>query len=241
MVLVVAAANFLKEVIMSGKFFVIDGTDGSGKKTQLELLHQRFRHNHIPVMIVDFPQYDKVSSTLVKAYLNGEFGHADQVKPEIASIFFAIDRWTVADEIRSALAKGKVVLANRYVSSNKGHQAGKIKNKQKLNQFLTWVDNLEYEIFGIPRPDQIFLLYLPYKFGQKFVDQKGYRDYIGGKKRDIHEKDSQHLQDAEKAYLYVAHREKWEIIDCLDSKTGRPKSIQDINDILYQEMEKYFM
>jgi dTMP kinase len=133
------------------------------------------------------------------------------------------------------------VLANRYVSSNKGHQAGKIKNKKKLDNFLNWLDNLEYNIFAIPKPDKTFLLYLPYQIGQKFVDKKGYRDYIGGKKRDIHEKDSKHLKDAQKAYLYVAKKEKWDIIDCMDQATKEPKPIDVINDILYQKIIGYFI
>lgn len=211
-----------------GKLYVIDGTDGSGKKTQVDLLMKKLTKLGYNTKYVDFPQYDKISASLVEAYLNGEFGRADEVKPEIASIFFAIDRWSVSGEIKKALEKGTVVLANRYVSSNMGHQAGKIKDKVKLNKFLTWLDELEFEIFDIPRPDQVILLHLPCAVGQKLVDKKGFRNYIGGHKRDIHEKDIQHLKDAEKSYLYVAHKEKWKIIECIDQKKNL-LPIEEIN------------
>lgn len=211
-----------------GKLYVIDGTDGSGKKTQVDLLMKKLKQYGYKTKYVDFPQYDKISASLVQAYLNGEFGKADEVKPEIASIFFAIDRWSVSDEMKKALDSGTIVLANRYVSSNKGHQAGKIKNKQKLEKFLPWLDELEYNIFEIPRPNQVILLHVPCEVGQKLVDKKGFRNYIGGHKRDIHEKDIKHLQDAERSYLYVAKRDNWQIIECVD-KNKNILPIEDIN------------
>lgn len=216
-----------------GKLYVIDGTDGSGKKTQVDLLITKLKHLGHKTKYVDFPQYDKISASLVQAYLNGEFGKADEVKPEIASIFFAIDRWSVSQEMKKALDGGTIVLANRYVSSNKGHQAGKIKNKQKLDKFLQWLDELEFGIFEIPRPDQVILLHVPCEVGQKLVDKKGFRNYIGGHKRDIHEKDIQHLKDAEKSYLYVAHKEGWKIIECID-KNKHLLPIAEINQKLLE-------
>jgi len=211
-----------------GKLYVIDGTDGSGKKTQVDLLMKKLQERGYKTKYVDFPQYDKISASLVQAYLNGEFGTADEVKPEVASIFFAIDRWSVSQEMKQALEQGTIILANRYVSSNKGHQAGKIKDKKKLEKFLKWLDELEYEIFAIPRPDQVILLHVPCEVGQKLVDKKGFRNYIGGHKRDIHEKDIKHLKDAEKSYLSVAKRDNWKIIGCVDAE-NKLMSIEDIN------------
>lgn len=214
--------------LKKGKLYVIDGTDGSGKKTQVDLLIIKLNKQGYRTKYVDFPQYDKISASLVQAYLNGEFGKADEVKPEIASIFFAIDRWSVSEEMKKALDQGTIVLANRYVSSNKGHQAGKIKNKQKLDKFLKWLDELEFEIFEIPRPDQVILLHVPCEVGQKLVDRKGYRNYIGGHKRDIHEKDTKHLKDAEKSYLSIGRHDGWKIIECVD-KNNQLLAIEDIN------------
>ena len=77
-----------------GKLFVIDGTDGSGKQTQLEKLKERFEKDGIDYKLVSFPNYDSPSSSLVKMYLAGEFGeNAKDVSPYIASTFFAADRY----------------------------------------------------------------------------------------------------------------------------------------------------
>ena len=59
---------------MNGKLFVIDGTDGSGKQTQLQKLKERFDKEKIDYRVVSFPNYDSPSSSLVKMYLNGDFG-----------------------------------------------------------------------------------------------------------------------------------------------------------------------
>ena len=79
---------------MQGKLFVIDGTDGSGKQTQLQKLKERFDKEKIDYKVVSFPNYDSPSSSLVKMYLNGEFGtDAQEISPYIASTFFAADRY----------------------------------------------------------------------------------------------------------------------------------------------------
>lgn len=220
-----------------GKLIVIDGTDGSGKETQTTLLAKKLRELGYEVLIVDFPQYGKISAAVVTAYLNGEFGHkASDVKAEIASIFFAIDRWSAKPAIEEALKAGKIVLCNRYVSANKGHQASKISDPVKLDKFLDWVDDLEHNIFELPRPDQIFLLYLPSEIGQQLVSKKAKstREYIKNKDKDIHEKDKEHLKKAEKTYLYVAKKEQWQIINCLDLKKNL-RTIEDINHDLLSE------
>ena len=56
-----------------GKLFVIDGTDGSGKQTQLEKLKERLTSDKIEYKVVSFPNYNSQSSALVKMYLSGEF------------------------------------------------------------------------------------------------------------------------------------------------------------------------
>jgi len=76
---------------MKGKFIVIDGTDGSGKATQTELLVQKLKQQGYEVEVADFPQYGKKSATLVEEYLNGNFGSAKEVGPYRGSIFYAVD------------------------------------------------------------------------------------------------------------------------------------------------------
>jgi len=217
-----------------GKFIVISGTDGSGKATQTKLLIDRLKLEKYDVETIEFPQYGNKSAALVEEYLNGKFGKANEVTPYQASIFYACDRFAAAPKIRQWLSEGKTVIANRYVSANMGHQTGKIKDNDKRDKFLKWLEELEFGIFNIPRPDVNILLFVPPEVGQTLVDSKGHRDYVGGEKRDIHEADINHLKDAADAYKYVANKYSWPIIDC--TKDGKLMTITDIHEMVWEKV-----
>jgi dTMP kinase len=212
---------------MTGKLIVIEGTDGSGKATQSKQLLHRFEEKGILTAYVDFPQYGEKSAGLVENYLNGKYGSASEVDPKIASMFYALDRFDASFGIRKALSEDRIVVSNRYVSANMGHQAGKVKDPVKRKVFLDWLEDLEYNFFKIPKPDLTILLFVPYVVAQKLVENKGHRDYIGGKKKDIHEADEQHLLDAEQAYLEIAKSHGWIVIDC--TLDGKILSIDEIS------------
>ena len=77
---------------MKGKLIVIEGLDGSGKSTQIELLKSKL--NGKQVHQIKLPDYDSPSSTLVKMYLHGEFGkEPGDVNAYAASAFYAVDRF----------------------------------------------------------------------------------------------------------------------------------------------------
>ena len=214
-----------------GKFIVIEGTDGSGKATQVAMLVESLKKHKFAVEVADFPQYDNFSGAFVAKYLRGEYGTANEVGPYRASIFYAVDRYDKSFDIKRWLSEDKLVVSNRYVSANMGHQTGKIKGKKKRDEFLNWLDNLEYKIFNIPRPDVMILLYMPPEVGQKLVDQKAKRDYTKGKKRDIHEADLEHLKNASEAYLYVAKKYGWKVINCVGG--GKLLSREEIHQKIY--------
>lgn len=219
-----------------GKFIVIEGTDGSGKATQTKFLAEKLKTLDVSFELADFPQYAKPSAYFAEKYLRGEYGLASEVGPYRGSMFYALDRYDKSFDIRRWLVEGKTVISNRYVSANMGHQAGKIKNKEERQKFLKWLLELEYGIFGIPKPDLTILLYVPPEVGQKFVDQKGKRAYTKGKKRDIHEADLEHLKDAAQAYLHVAKKYKWIVIDY--SKRGKILSIAEVHELIWEQVKK---
>ena len=219
-----------------GKFIVIEGTDGSGKGTQIELLANYLTSERKPFEVADFPQYGNFSGAFVSKYLRGEYGAADEVGPHRASIFYAVDRYDKSFDIRKWLGEGKIVLSNRYASANMGHQAGKVRGKVARDTFLKWLHDLEYGIFGIPKPDVTILLYVAAGIGQKLVDKKSARKYINGKKRDIHEADLEHLKKAAEAYLYVAKKYGWIIIDCAPKDKMRSK--EDIHQEIVAKLKK---
>lgn len=220
-------------MLKQGKFIVIEGTDGSGKATQTKFLADKLKSLGVPFQLADFPQYGQSSGYFAEKYLRGEYGTASEVGPYRGSLFYALDRYDKSFEIRRWLAEGKIVVSNRYVSANMGHQAGKIKNKEERGKFLKWLLELEYGIFDIPKPDLTILLYVPPKMGQKFVDQKGERAYTKGKKRDIHEADLKHLEESAEAYLAVAKKYKWRVIDY-----RKPNGILSLEEVQAQIWER---
>lgn len=217
---------------MKGKFIVIEGTDGSGKGTQVHLLVKRLKEEGKEVEMVDFPQYDSPSSYFVAKYLRGEYGTAEEVGPYRGSLLYALDRYDKSFDIKKWLQEGKYVIANRYVSANMGHQAGKIDNLQERDTYLEWLDNLEYGMLNIPRPDQTIFLFVPPEIGQKMVDHKNARSYTNGKERDIHEADLEHLHKASQAYFYVAEKYGWTTLECV--KDGVMLSREDIHEKIYK-------
>lgn len=220
-----------------GKFIVIDGSDGAGKKTQADLLIARLKSEGLDVAVYDFPQYEETFfGQMVGRYLNGEFGQADDVNPYLASLLYAGDRWQASDSIKAELAAGKIVIANRYIQSNMGFQAAKFKTKTEKSRYLNWLEKLEYQIYEIPKADLVIYLYVSYDISQKLVDKKAKRSYTE-LKRDIHENNSDFLRRVEKSYLFLARENsEWRKIDC--EKNGGILPIAEIEKKVYEVVRK---
>jgi thymidylate kinase/thymidylate synthase ThyX len=225
-------------VSKNGLFLVIEGTDGSGKGTQAKLLAQRLRSEGYDVAEFDFPRYDRQSSHFITEYLNGVYGTSEQVGPYTGSLFFALDRYEAAPEIRQALAEGKIVLANRFTGSNMAHQGTKFDNTEQRRGYFIWLDNLEYEMLKIPRPDKSFVLRVPAEIAQKLVDKKGERTYTD-KKRDIHEADLDHLKRSVEVYddLTQLFPKDFQRIDCV--RGGKLLDIETVADIVYKTVQPH--
>lgn len=219
----------------SGKFIVFEGLDGSGKSTQGNLLVKHLEKEGYEVSKIDFPQYGTKSAGLVEEYLNGKYGSAEEVGPYRASIFYACDRYDASFKIRKWLKEGKIVISDRYLASNIGHQGGKIKNKKERKKYLKWLYNLEYKIFGIPKPDITFILKtspeLARKMAPKITEEekkKKRKAYLGSSEvRDIHEKDLGHLAAALNSYLEAAKEfpRDFKVIECLKKGKLLPPEI----------------
>jgi len=217
-----------------GKFIVLEGTDGSGKATQLELLVKKLKEAGLPIETADFPQYESTFfGKLVGRYLAGEFGKVYEISPYLSALPFAGDRWQAAPKILRWLEEGKIVIANRYKGSNDAHQAVKLPVREQ-QAFLSWVDELEYEVFGIPLEDLTIFLYVPPAICQKLVSKKGDRPWLKGAKQDIHERDRNYLKKASRMYLRLAKgRDNWVLIDCTNGRGG----IRPIEEIHHDVLE----
>jgi dTMP kinase len=218
-----------------GLFIVIDGTDGSGKATQTKLLVKRLQKIGKKVRMEDFPQYGQKSAGPAEDYLNGIYGTAEQLGPYIPSVFYAVDRFAAKDRINKHLDAGFIVISNRYVSANMGHQGGKLENSFQRHKFFTWLFKLEYSFFQIPKPDLTLILHVPAKTAQKLVDKKGRRFYIGSKKRDLHEKDLKHLLAAEQTYLEISKEFNYPLIECV--KDENLLRIDEIHELIWKQIK----
>lgn len=218
-----------------GIFVVIEGTDGSGKGTQFKLLSEQLTNAGYDIATFDFPQYEQPSSYFVKEYLNGRYGTAEEVGPYTGSLFYALDRYDASAKIRGALDAGKIVLANRFTGSNMAHQGTKFNNPDERRGYFIWLDNLEFEMLKIPRPDMNIVLRVPADIAQSLVDQKETRSYTD-KKRDLHEADINHLKRAVEVYddLCQLFPKDFTRIDCV--RSGELLSIEDVNRLVCEKI-----
>ena len=219
-----------------GKFIVIDGTDGSGKTTQVDLLVDKLQKEGYSVAKADFPQYEKPSAYFVEQYLGEKYGELKSIGAQRASIFYALDRFDASFEMQRLLNEGTILVSNRYVSANKGHQLGKILGDEARKEFLKWVNNLEYTIFGIPVPDLTLFLHMDAAIGQRLAEE---RDRTAGKPIDIHQSNIDHLRNAEQAYLFCIehdHSENWRRIVCYEG--NQPKPVEIIHDQVYRVVKE---
>lgn len=217
-----------------GKLIVIEGLDGCGKSTQLELLPQNLLKNGIESKSVSFPDYDSNSSALVKMYLGGEFGKKPgDVNAYAASLFYAVDRFaSYKTNWGDYYNKNGVIVSGRYTTSNAVHQTSKM-DESEWQGFLDWLYDLEYNKVGIPKPDKVIFLDMPIEVSQKLLSGR----YNGDEgKKDIHESDTAYLDKCRKAAMFTAKYSGWTIIPC--AKDGEPRTIEDIaKDILEETLK----
>ncbi len=216
-----------------GILIAIDGVDSSGKQTQTELLYERLKKDGKRVRKISFPAYDKPSSVLVKEYLSGDYGkNPEDVNAYAASTLFAVDRFsTFRKDWKKDYDDGVIIIADRYVSSNMIHQAGKLHNTDEKNEFLDWLFDLEFKKLSLPVPDTTIFLDMPTEYGIKLMEKRNNK-ITGEEKKDIHESDKNHLETSYKNAFYVAEKFGWNKVSCV--KNGEIRTVDDINDEIYK-------
>jgi len=219
-----------------GKLIVIDGGDGSGKATQSELLMRSLKEKGYKVKYMDFPRYySSFHGRIVGRFLAGEFGSLDQVSPYLAALAYAVDRAGTKEEMDQWLSKGGILVSNRYATSSMAHQGAKV-SRDKQDEFVAWLDEMEYKVHKIPREDIVVYLFVPWKIGYELTLKKEARKYANGK-LDIAEKDMHHRKRSEELYLRLAReRKNWITIDCV--KDGKIRSKEEIHDEIVRALRK---
>ncbi len=212
---------------MKGKLIVIEGLDGSGKSTQIEYLKSKLNGKNVHQ--IKLPDYDSESSALVKMYLRGDFGKdPGDVNAYAASAFYAVDRFAnYKMKWKSFYDSGDIIISDRYTTSNAYHQATKI-DKDERADFFKWLEDFEYGLIGVPKPDAVIYLDMPIEISQKMMSERYHGDET---KKDIHESNLDYLYKCRDAALDAAEKMGWYVVKCSDG--DRPRSIESIGDEIF--------
>jgi dTMP kinase len=218
-----------------GKLIALEGIDGSGKRTQLDLLAGALETRGLPVFRISFPRYESFFGKLVAQFLNGDFGSVDQVDPHLSALLYAGDRLEAKFELESALAAGKIVLADRYIGSNLAHQSERVPAGER-DEFLAWLKHLEYGLYGLPLEDLVIYLRVPTSEAHRLVALKPARSYTT-LQHDILETDITHLEQTALTYERLATGPNWIRIECADVNGGKLYSPKDIHRAVLQAVD----
>ncbi len=212
-------------------FIVLEGLDGAGKSTQIELLRRMCAERGIESEFVHFPRFDApVYGELIARFLRGDMGEVSQVDPYLVALLFAGDRADAAPTIRGWLAQGKVVIADRYVYSNIGYQCAKLPTAESRSRLRDWIVEAEYGYFGIPRPDVSLFLDVPFAFTESRLSAQREGDdraYLRGG-QDIHESSLDLQRSVRDVYISAARSdEALHVVDCgtADGRMDTPEGI----------------
>jgi dTMP kinase len=217
------------------KLFVIEGVDGSGKSTQLKLLSEYIIRKGYSCEFLHFPRTNApYFGELIARFLRGEFGSLNEVDPYLVALLYAGDRRDASEKIRGWLDENKIVLLDRYTYSNIAYQCAKIDDQNSQDKLMKWILTLEFDHFGIPKPDLNFFLDVPFSFTEKKLqsDRSGNdRTYLKGT-RDIHEESLNFQKKVRDVYLKVARSDDTlVVVDCRD-RNGLMQSAEMISSLI---------
>lgn len=219
-----------------GKLIVIEGSDCSGKETQSKMLIDYLNSKNITCEYFSFPAYSSPTGKIIggpylgkKDICEGYFKEgAIHVAPKIASLYYAADRLYNINHIIDLINSGVYVILDRYVYSNMGHQAGKLKTKKERLETYKWLEKLEFDFLELPKPNLVIYLHMPIDKIKELLSKRT-------EKQDELEKEEDNMINSEKAYFEIGKRYKFKVIEC--ALNNRIKTIEEIN----QELAKYVL
>ncbi len=223
---------------MAGKLIVIEGGDGAGKATQAKLLIDRLQSDGHDVKTLDFPRYtDNHFGKLIRECLDGGRGDFMKMDPRVVATLYAADRFETKSTLEEWLAADNIVVLDRYVSANMMHQGAKLQDDAELPALIEWIDDMEFEVFGIPRPDVTFYFDIPFETRKKLKQQAATEGKHTGE-LDVAEKDQEHQRlVGERAQKIVGLRPDWQQITCCTDE-NELRSIDDIHKEVYGIVSK---
>ncbi len=219
-----------------GKIIVIEGTDCSGKETQSKLLKSYLEQNGIKVATFSYPQYNTPTGKIIGGPLLGKpsicpswFNNYVEVDSKVASLYFAADRRASLPVLKELINNNEIVIIDRYIYSNMGHQGSKIEDKEERLKMYKFLETLEFDLLELPRPDLVIFLYLPYFYGEELKKNRV-------ETLDEAEKSQTHQIKSERTYLELTELYDFKKIDCFTN--GTVKTREEINKEVISHVKK---
>ncbi|MEX0987277.1 MAG: dTMP kinase [Bacteroidales bacterium] len=213
------------------RFLVIEGLDGSGKSTQVELLCKHLEKKSIEFKFLHFPRLEVgIYGKLVARFLRGEMGSNEHVDPYLVALIFAGDRKDAKAEMEQWMKEDQLVIVDRYVYSNIAFQCAKYSHTSEQTNLARWIMDLEYNVHQLPVPDMNIFLDVPFHFTKErlSMDRVGEdRSYLKGS-RDIHEADLEFQEKVRGIYHSVCSKlGNLTMVNCAN-ESGAMRSPEDI-------------
>ena len=170
-----------------GIFVVFEGGEGAGKSTQVQRLAETLRAAGRDVVVTREPGATdmgvRIRSLVLDRAVDGD-GTATAPSPRAEALLYAADRaHHVATVVRPALARGAVVISDRYIDSSLAYQgAGRTLPVQEISWLSSWAT-------GGLKPDLVVLLDVDPTVGLGRVTSRGLgRDRLESESRSFHER-----------------------------------------------------
>lgn len=217
------------------KLIVIEGTDCSGKETQSKIIIEKLKKEGKKVALLSFPMYDTPTGKIVGGPLLGKpeisdtwFDDPATLDSKIASLYYAADRKYNINIINKYIEEDYIIFLDRYVFSNMAHQGSKLKTKKDKLDLFKWIEQLEFDLLQLPKPDLTIFLHMPYKEACELKKNRANLDVV--------EKNKEYLVNSENTYIELANLYQFKTIECV--KDNQIRTIEDINEEMYNIIKK---
>lgn len=201
-----------------GKFIVLEGGDISGKETQARLCFAAMQRTSRTAKCA-FPMYETPSGREIRRYLNGKFGDPVAENPYISALRYALNRAANCSWLWQSLQDGNV-LCDRYVPSNQAFQMAKFASDDEARRFADWIEELEYDEVGLPRPHAILYFSVPVEISRQLAKNNSIQ-------QDGHERNIAYQMRVREMYELLAKRDPktWHVINCVPEGTLLPPDV----------------
>ena len=180
---------------------VVEGLDGAGKRTLTDGLRSAFEAGGKTVSTLAFPRYGaSVHADVAAEALHGKHGDLTESVYAMAMLF-ALDRAGAVEQIEALRAGHDVLILDRYVASNAAYSAARLEQDAD-GEVVAWVHALEFERFGLPKPDYQLLLDVSVELAAQRALDRAVSE--ADRQRDAYERDADLQQRTAAVYGQLA-------------------------------------